>query len=229
MKTELNLKKVVIAGLLLSAPVTVLAGGGQAFKDQVAHGTSLSKSEHVRDWSAIDANGDHFISANEMEAYLIKQRGKTEAATGTDPQANLSQADKLYTQMMNSAGIRADNAAPAPSKKAPEQWNQVEKLYWALQPSEAGGFLTAGAGKFQWQLDSASRDALLAAGNDRVMDSTDLGMYFKHGAGKHQPTQRIYIPGATFTVEIPAAGKHQSTTMPGNLVEFESAKSAQGG
>lgn len=228
MKAELKLKRVVIAGLLLSAPLTVLAGGGQAFKDQKAHAATNAAQQDVRNWAAIDTNGDHLISAGEMESFLNKQHGKQEAATGSEPQANLNQAEKLYAAMMYSTGIKPQAVAALPPDNS-QQWNQVEKLYWSLQPSEDGGFKTAGAGKFQWQLDDATQEALTTAANERVLDSTALGMHFKHGAGRHQQGNRIYLPGVTYTVEIPSTGKHQTTTLPDNLVELEPASDAKGG
>lgn len=225
MKAELKLKKVVITGLLLASPLTVFAGGSQAFKNQQEHGIT----QHVRDWASIDVNGDHLISAAEMEAYLIKQRGNQEAASDDDPRANLSPAQTLHKDMMYSKGIQQDSGTAPSVTNTPTQWNQVEKLYWQLQPSGTGGFLTAGAGKFQWQLDAPAQESTQIAGTARVLDSTDLGMYFKHGAGKHQPSKRIYLPGTTFTVEIPASGKHQTTTQPENLVELTPVPSDRGG
>jgi hypothetical protein len=65
---------VPLALLTLSVPLWAATSTTDAHKKKDTKGSAPSAAD-VRDWKAVDANGDHLVSPDEMEKYLQTNPG----------------------------------------------------------------------------------------------------------------------------------------------------------
>jgi hypothetical protein len=90
---KVDLKRIVGFLALSSAPLSALAGGGQAWTQYDKSLLNSAVEQTVRNWAAIDVDADNLISPQEMGAYLQGQSANS--GTSSHQPERVSVADSV--------------------------------------------------------------------------------------------------------------------------------------